>query len=162
MIIVRYFIFFNKTYIVNINSRNVMKRYVSLMKGKCCNRLQQQTSDRGSSLLWAGINNFHTCCIATTVILLKLCIDVRQLGPAVNQMMPVVEANPILSLARNAQGISLACVLLKFCALWLWPCKLSHSSNYQCFPKGSIFVVIAKIVRIRNILTLDQAPLKFD
>ncbi|XP_058724972.1 uncharacterized protein LOC131596360 [Vicia villosa] len=28
----------------------------------------------------------------------------EQLGPAVSQMMPVVEANPILSIARNAQG----------------------------------------------------------
>ncbi|KAI5436323.1 hypothetical protein KIW84_022701 [Lathyrus oleraceus] len=28
----------------------------------------------------------------------------EQLGPAVSQMMPIVEANPILSLARSAQG----------------------------------------------------------
>ncbi|KAI5436324.1 hypothetical protein KIW84_022702 [Lathyrus oleraceus] len=28
----------------------------------------------------------------------------EQLGPAVSQMMPIVETNPILSLARSAQG----------------------------------------------------------
>lgn len=63
---------------------------------------------------------------------LKICNSALQLGPLVRQMMPIVEASPVYSMARNASGsfpdyVNL--VLKLFVALYMLHIRVFRESH---------------------------------